>query len=527
MKKVVSFVLLLCVVLSMVCLITASVSAASSGSIGSCEWVLDGAVLTVKGKGSMGSSSSWPWGKTFTKLVVEEGVTDIGQNAFANCTSLTEVVLPSTLRTVNSGAFKGCTALKSIALPDGVATIDYKAFDGCVSLKEIVIPKSVSNFSMAEFGECENLKRITVDPNNKVYCSVDGVLFSKDMKTLLKYPSDKDGNAYTVPDTVEIIGYKAFEGAWRLLNVDLPDGLARICVNAFWGTPAYHRGNTVDGVLYIEDCLIVAKDNTFENSVIKSGTRLIADGAFVGCSKITKMWIPDGVTSIGDSAFWCCGNLESVSIPASVKEISAYAFLDCGKLKTVYYRGGEEDRDGLSIDSENDPLFNAEWYYGACYNGVEHNVGECKTEKEPTCTEAGEKVGRCTSCGSDVTVEIAPTGHMFEEWSEESAPTCNAEGIEKRTCSVCELKETKSVAALGHKYGESEVTVEPTYEEEGMRTAKCELCGESKNEVIPRLEGEPNMFTVWDIIIIALAVVIGIVLLIIGVGVAVNASKRD
>ncbi len=582
MKKIALFVLLFSIVLSMICF---DVSAATSGRVGSCAWSIEDGVLTISGYGSMGNGGSWPWSKDFTKLVVEEGVTEIGKMAFQNCTSLIDVELPSTLKTIGMYAFDDCTSLVSIDIPDGVKTIEYDALSGCSSLEEI-----------------------NVDPDNATYTSVDGILFSKDMTTLIKYPSNnKHGWSYEVPDSVKVIEQKAFFDAW-LFDVKLPDGLERIGMGAFVSTSIMNSiGNAAeDGLIYVDNYLIGVHDKFRDASSydVKKGTKLIAEGAFIGCDSATHIYLPNSVAIIGENAFWSCAGLESISIPAEVKKIGEYAFLDCGRLENIYYRGSEKQQKKISVSDNNEELVGAKWHYDACYYSAEHafgeydikkeatcdiegkkersctvcskieresipslghSYGEWDTKEEPTCVDLGREERECISCGAmesrdmepvghtfgewtsdnahictqlgqEIRVctaceekeirDIEPVGHTFGEWKEKFAPTCKEEGTEARVCLKCSFEETRSAPVLEHKFGDFEVLLEPTVEKEGVRVSKCELCNESKNESIPRLEEPEKSFSEMVIVILAVGGV-----LLVGVGavtvVLVNKAKNN
>ena len=95
------------------------------------------------------------------------------------------VSIPSSVKVIGSGAFSSCSSLSSIIIPNGVTEIGSSAFVSCTSLKSITIPSSVTKIYSSAFSICTGLTEINVDPNNPIYCSVDGVLYSKDMKEIV------------------------------------------------------------------------------------------------------------------------------------------------------------------------------------------------------------------------------------------------------------------------------------------------------------------------------------------------------
>lgn len=163
-----------------------------------------------------------------TEVVVPEGVTRIGKYAFYNCTNMTSIKLPSSLISIDDYAFLNCSKLSTITLPENLEAIGTNVFVYALSgQQEIIIPdkvksigpsafgyapsatrvklgKSVENISYA-FAYCDQLEYYEVAEDNPKYCSVDGVLFSKDMKKLYHYPAAKAGTAYKLPDGTTIV----------------------------------------------------------------------------------------------------------------------------------------------------------------------------------------------------------------------------------------------------------------------------------------------------------------------------------
>lgn len=556
MKKVISTVLFLTVLLASLCILTASAEAAS-GKVGNCDLVLEGGVLTISGNGSMGSGNDWPWGTSFKKIVIKEGVTEIGIGAFYQCTSLVEVELPSTLKVIGLRAFEGCNSLENITLPEKLKKIDHGAFSRCSKLEKINIPKSVSEISGWCFVGCYRLNEITVDEENPNFCGVDGVLFTEDMTTLVKYPGGNGRDTYTVPNTVKVIGDKAFEYAYSIRYIYLPDGLTRIGIDAFSNTWLYdNEFNNVKGCFYIDKCLILFRDKDAAECYVRPSTRLIADGAFVACRNLKSIELPDSLEYIGTNTFSWCSSLESVSASNSLKWIGEYAFFDCTELKNVYYRGSDEDYGEIDIDQGNESLTGAEWSYNACIGTSEHKFGEYEITKDtscaeygekmrkcsvceraetetipalehtcetwsvsvaPTCTESGEERCECSVCGGVVTRTVDAIGHSIGEWKTDVLPTCEAEGTEKRVCTNCTETETRKTAAMGHSFGEPTVIKEPTHRETGIKEYRCNNCDVTKTESIPLLTGmstDEIAFTVIAAVLLLAVIAVGAVLII-------------
>lgn len=292
-------------------------------------------VLTIEGIGEMTYSrgiNQYPWyphRDEITKVNIGEGVTSVVGRAFVGYKNMAEVVIPSTIKEIDG--FTLCSSLKSIELPEGLLSIGIQAFADCDLLQTVTIPSTVTEIEMGAFQCCDTLTEINVAHGNNNFVDVDGVLFTKDMKTIIQYPLGKTQTSYVVPSTVETIGYKAFDEVENLENIILPEGLT-----------------------------------------------VIEEGA-LGGTNIKSIKIPKGVSVISRSAFNSCKSMESLVIPANVTKIDELAIRNNASLKEIVIENPScEIYDDRCTISSN--LFVNESYKGIIY-GYENSTAQSYAKK--------------------------------------------------------------------------------------------------------------------------------------------------
>ena len=175
---------------------------------------------------------------------------------------------------------------------------DY-AFFSCSSLTSVTIGDGVTSIGYEAFSDCDSLTHISVAEKNQHYAALDGVLYSKDMTTLICCPGGK--SAVTIPDSVTSIGGSAFSNCGSLTDITIPAGVTSI-----------------------------------------------GDSAFYGCDSLISVTIPDSVTSIGHEAFSWCTSLISIAIPDGVTSIGGWAFSYCSSLTDIYYTGTEAEWNAIT-----------------------------------------------------------------------------------------------------------------------------------------------------------------------------------
>ena len=314
----------------------------ASGPCGkNTKWTLyDNGRLTISGTGPMTEFSGYasvPWNdsrSSIATIIIENGVTTIGDFAFAECANLTSVTIGDGVTTIGDYAFASCASLTSATIPDSVTTIGSYVFRECTNLTAVVIGDGVTSISTGTFQYCSKLTSVTIG----------------DSVTAIQYGAFKSCTSLTsvtIPDSVTTIGNDVFKFCASLTSVTIPDSVTTIGDNAFMSC------NSLSGIIVDEHNLNYSSDNRgvlFDKQKVEliqapgaisgsyeipDGVTTIGDYAFYYCTNLTSVTIPDSVTTIGEETFKSCNNLTSVAIPDSVTTIGNEAFKSCNSLTSV------------------------------------------------------------------------------------------------------------------------------------------------------------------------------------------------
>ena len=303
--------------------------------------ILDG--VTAIGDNAFASCSH------LSEIIMPNSVTAIGKSAFFDCKSLTSFTLPSSITTIGEGSFQSCTSLQSIILPESITEIGGYAFYGCESLSSIKIPSNVTSVKEWTFSKCKNMVDISL-PSSLI--SIENNAF-RDCEKL---------TSLSLPNGLSYIGNYAFESCKALSNIAIPESVKTIGRGIFSfceeltecmipesfssiGESMFH-GCTKLASVTIPDSVTVIGEDAFSKCVnlttlsIPENVTEIGHGAFEGCSGLTSLVIPAGVTSIGNHAFQACKKLREIIIPDSVSHIPSGAFWGCTELSSVYIPDG-------------------------------------------------------------------------------------------------------------------------------------------------------------------------------------------
>jgi len=301
-----------------------SVTSIGNNAFFYCDSLKDvtiGANVTSIGAGAFDECLS------LTSVIIPDSVTSIGSGAFDICENLTSLTIGAGLTNIGEEAFSRC-GITSILIPDNVITIGELAFSGCDKLTSVTIGTGVTSISYDAFMGCDNLETFIVSEQNQSYVSEDGILYTRDLKTLLLCPTGKA--SVTIPDNVITIGEGAFFNC-NLTDVRIGAGVKYIMDSAFVVCENLKSVTIPDNVISIDDHAFWGC-KSMGNVSIGVGVTSIGIGAFMECRNLTSIIIPDNVTVMGDYVFRYCVSLTSVTIPPSVTKIGKGAFDACDKL---------------------------------------------------------------------------------------------------------------------------------------------------------------------------------------------------
>ena len=294
-------------------------------------------------------------------------VTAISGNAFDNCNSLKSISIPASVSFISNGVFGGCKNLISIniagdnpvyrsegeciietqtntviaacnasSIPDGALVIGSSAFLNCNLIKEIVIPESVMEINDGAFTGCGALERFTVDENNNIYSSLDGILYNKKKTDILSVPVAIRGEI-TFPDSLTEIKEETFIGCTKLSGALIPKTVERIREGAFSGCSGLERitlpfvGEEKSTDIYVTDADLLG---------YIFGTKYFEGGVFTrqatGRAETYDFYLPASLKSVTvtggkimEYAFSNCSYIESIKIENGVEEVQNFAFSGC------------------------------------------------------------------------------------------------------------------------------------------------------------------------------------------------------
>lgn len=504
------FLILMCVISILLTMCIFPVNAATSGECGdNATWSLSSSgVLRISGTGAMqdyiySGYSMWPniiapWRENkiaVTSIVIDEGITSIGKNAFCCLPKLTSVTIPSTVSEIGDAAFCNDKLLNNVVIPDSVRIIRKSAFKECKELTQIKLPSNLEILEGSCFESCSKLAEITL------------------------------------PSTITEIGGWNFAYCGKLTHVVIPEGVTIINNSAF----AYSGLQTIQ---------------------LPNSLQEINPLAF-HTSKLTQITIPANVTYVGQDAFATCMELRAVQFTGNAPAFDSHVFN--GITVTATYSKGNTtwteavcqnyggtvkwvaactdshnwgswkiekeatcDKPGTKVqqctkceltNEESTPQLTHQYepqvkaptctkkgytthICKLCgdrkidtYTDPAHSYGEWENLKTATCLEKGTRQRKCTLCTEQQSEETALGDHIYS--NQVTAPSCTQEGYTTHICTVCAHAFTDTpTERTAHNYGEWTVIKPASKEQEGERHRKCIDCSIEQKEAIPKLTGQ-------------------------------------
>ena len=337
MRKIITFLLALT--------LGAGTIFAEGGKCGeNLTWNLTDSVITISGTGDMKNwsySGLVPWSSnrsSIKSVVIEEGVTSIGDYAFYDCRKINSVAIPTSVTKIGNKVFYQCFSLRSIVIPDGIISIGSNAFGSCISMTSLTLPASVSSIGEQAFWSCYSLKyfhcQATTPPACEDHCfsKLDIPLYVP-VGTKAAYQEAKGWKEFSqikAAIAFGTCGVKDDNLRWALED----DGLLSIS-----GTGAMADWSNSGSVPWS------SYKSSITSIMIEEGVSNIGNNAFYACQNVTSVKLSGSIKSIGDLAFYNCKNLTAMEIPSSVTSIGQKVFALCTGLSSIKVEIGNTTYD--------------------------------------------------------------------------------------------------------------------------------------------------------------------------------------
>ena len=387
---------------------------------------------------------------SLTSVTIPDSVTSIGETAFWRCTALTSVTIPNRVATIGSRAFMECRSLTSITIPDSVTSIGFAAFSNCGSLASVTLPKGIASISESAFADCHSLTSVTIPDSvtligNGAFARCDGL------------------TSVTIPASVAGIGDYAFDGCakltdvyyggtaaqWETVEIGIRNDPLRSANIHFNGGEDEWRYDEATKTLYITGSGPMKNYGDPNDRPWSQYTE-----------EIQSVIIENGITSIGSTAFYFCTSLTSATIPDSVTSVEQYAFRGDASLKDVYYGGDEAQWEAITLGNGNDPLRNATIHFSGEEEGVTWRYDEATKTLYITGSGPMDDYDFATGTGASSAPWVAYAGEMQSLVIADGITSIGDYAFYRCKALTGELKIPASVTSIGEQafYGCSGLT---------------------------------------------------------------------
>lgn len=413
----------------------------AEGDGSNLRWSLSGGVLTISGTGAMKNWKNYydpsPWEKNdqITHVVIESGVTSIGNSAFWGCFYLTDISMPDTVTRIGGEAIYACLNLTSldiscvktfdagalcnsglteVAIPSGITELPGNLLSSCKKLTKVTLPEGITKIGVTVFASCESLTSIKIP---STVTSIGSYAFDQSAIQNISIPdgvTEIGERAFiycpnltelVIPDSVLKIGHKIVEGSSKLRSIHLGKGVENIFwVNSIAGANEFRTFQDCESLTYItvdpdnqyytaEDNVLFNKDKTevYRSAPGKTGSYTLPnsvktmENTFIfEDSQLSSIVIPEGVQGFPRCTFKNCTNLKEIWLPKSLKVVGQNAFvasmedLGADPIEDVYYAGSKDDWNDIYFADGGRP------------SGTVHYNAE--TPLLPGCPTGGDKV---------------------------------------------------------------------------------------------------------------------------------------
>lgn len=296
-------------------------------------YTYENGTLTFRGTGAIekqtdGEENPWrSYKDTATNLVIEVGITEIGDSAFSGFTKLQKISLPKGLKLLGDNCFEKCSSLTSVDIPRRVTTWRDYCFKDCTSLTSVSIGRGLQEDTVAvgenPFLGDKALESITVETGHPYLYVQDHALVCRSKygwNTLVTYPEGLTDLSYCIPEGVDTVGDMAFAGNQSLQSLSMKSPVTRIEGRAFWNMTSLKEIRFSDNITSID-----WNEYTSDGFV----------GALYGCENVEQIILPRHLRSLGGVAFGTCGKLKELVLPANLKEFNTGAVYGCSNLEKI------------------------------------------------------------------------------------------------------------------------------------------------------------------------------------------------
>ena len=296
-------------------------------------YTYENGTLTFRGTGAIekqtdGEENPWrSYKDTATNLVIEVGITEIGDSAFYGFTKLQAISLPKGLKLLGDNCFEKCSSLTSVDIPRRVTTWRDYCFKDCTSLTNVSIGRVLQEDTAAvgenPFLGDKALESITVETGHPYLYVQDHALVCRSKygwNTLVTYPEGLTDLSYCIPEGVDTVGDMAFAGNQSLQSLSMKSSVTRIEGRAFWNMTSLKEIRFPDNITSID-----WNEYTSDGFV----------GALYGCENVEQIILPRHLRSLGGVAFGTCGKLKELVLPANIKEFNTGAVYGCSNLEKI------------------------------------------------------------------------------------------------------------------------------------------------------------------------------------------------